>query len=182
MAGVRLRRTKQSVAIFPVATMSVKAISPDHERIVEWLKPKILPWRKMTIAIDGVDGSGKSTLSRFLAWQLGMPVIETDLALVNGNETPSHDIALIERLIKARHNLNRPVIVEGVFVLSLLEPFGVIPEILIRIQAKGISRSGSWPKKFKQYNETYPRSSAPDYDFNWVSNDDDQIIKAANIP
>jgi hypothetical protein len=123
----------------------------------------------MTIAIDGVDHSGKSTLSRFLAWQLGMPVVETDLALVNGNKIPSHDISLIERLVKARHNLDRPVIVEGVFVLSLLEPFGVTPEILIRVQAKGVNRPGSWPERFKQYNEAYPRSRTPDYDLSWVN-------------
>lgn len=111
----------------------IMKISSDQESLISKLKPLLLPWRKMTIAIDGVDGSGKSTLSRFLAWQLGMPAIETDTIIPIDSEEPKPESRLLNLLINSRHERNRPLIVEGVFVLCSLGEIGVIPEILIRV-------------------------------------------------
>ena len=121
----------------------------------------------MTIAIDGVDHSGKSTLARFLAWQLGMPAIETDLALVQSNGPPAHDIALVKRLVNMRHGMNRPVIVEGVFVLAVLEQSGIRPEIAIRAESRSHPRAGSWPEAFAEYSARHARSVSPDYLYAW---------------
>ena len=50
-----------------------------HEELLSELEKFVLPWRKLTIAVDGITGSGKSCLSRYLAWQLDMPAIDTDM-------------------------------------------------------------------------------------------------------
>jgi adenylate kinase family enzyme len=121
----------------------------------------------MTIAIDGVDHSGKSTLSRFLAWQLGMPAIEIDLALIEGDAPVNHDTKLVKRLINVRHKMRRPVIVEGVFVLRLLKELDIEPDVVIRVENKSSPRPGSWPEEFAEYNVRYGRSMNPDYEYVW---------------
>lgn len=121
----------------------------------------------MTIAIDGTDYSGKSTLARFLAWQLEMPAVETDFALLQGDGPPTHDAKLVERLVRTRHNWNRPVIVEGVFVLRLLGQLGIQPEVVIRAESRSCQRTSSWCEAFEEYNEDHIRSVSPDYLYSW---------------
>ncbi len=152
--------------------MCKQVITCDLENLVSLLKPRIQPWRTMTIVVDGVDYSGKSTLSRFLSWQLSMPTIETDLAFINSkdakdNDPPVHDVGLINRLIKMRHDMNRPVIVEGVFMLKLFDQLHIQPEILIRASCVSSPRTGSWPIAFAKYVREYPRSTEPDYKYEW---------------
>ena len=147
--------------------MACTLISPAQEQLVSWLRPMTLPLGALTIAIDGLDYSGKSTLSRFLAWQLCMPVIETDLLLIAPGDTPNHDTNLLRRLVEMRHRMNRPVIVEGIFVLRLLDEINVEPEILICAECSTARRPGSWPQQFEDYRAKYPRACAPDYRFTW---------------
>jgi shikimate kinase len=52
------------------------------------------------VATDGVDGSGKTALGRYLSWQIGSSLIETDLFLT-GHE-PSY-----------RMEEDRPVLCKG---------------------------------------------------------------------
>lgn len=124
----------------------------------------------MTIAIDGVDYAGKSSLARFLSWQSGMPVIETDFALVEGGTQcadtglilPKHDGDLLQRLIEHRHGLNRPVLVEGVFVLRQLDAIGIKPDLLIEMRSLG-RKVGTWKREFTEYCKAYPRTGTPDF-------------------
>jgi hypothetical protein len=137
------------------------------QNLTSQLRPKTQPWRNMTIAIDGIDHSGKSTLARYLAWQLGMPAIETDLMIIEDSKSISRDVPIIERLIKMRHDMNRPVIVEGVFVLKIFNQLGFQPDVLIRTECQSNPRQGAWPVEFSEYNTSYPRSVNPDYSFVW---------------
>lgn len=147
--------------------MSVLPVTDELSDLTEWLRPKTQPWRRMTIAIDGFDHSGKSTLARFLAWQLGMPVIELDFVLIQGSVPPTHDILLVKRLVKFRLSKNRPVIVEGVFVLDVLEKLGLDPEVAIRAENRRDPSTGSWPDAFAEYSARHARSVTPDYVFAW---------------
>lgn len=141
----------------------------EYQALLEWLRPQLIPWRKMIIAIDGVDHAGKSSLARFLAWQCEMPAIETDFTLTKGIKSswgscipaPVHDTSLLKTLIEHRHKLNRPVLVEGVFVLQQLEAINFEPDLLIEIQAIGVK--GTWEKKFAEYRLKHPRSASPDF-------------------
>ena len=53
------------------------------DRVLGALTPNRLP---LLIAIDGVDGGGKSSLASWLAWQLGMPAVQLDLYLTSNRE------------------------------------------------------------------------------------------------
>lgn len=151
----------------PLVSATPKRASAEYDMVTEWLRPKIYPARKLTIAIDGVEYSGKSSLARFLAWQLGLPNIETDFALTFSKEFPSHDSKLVSRLIRARHSQDRAVIVEGILVIETLANIGISPEILIRVERSGNGRTGSWPGRFREYAEKYPRSTSPDHLLKW---------------
>ena len=147
--------------------MALHPITAEYERIAIWLKPHLSPWRKLTIAIDGVDGSGKSSLARFLSWQTGIPVIETDLALLENNEVPTYDLRLLSRLITTRHKNSRPAIVEGVVILQTLHAIGINPELLIRVRQNGHDGCFGWRNAYQKYACEYPRSRQPDCELSW---------------
>jgi len=42
----------------------MRPIPTEYEPVVEWPLPQLNPWRKMTIAIDGVDHAGKSSTAK----------------------------------------------------------------------------------------------------------------------
>lgn len=143
-------------------------ITDQHRDVVARLKTVIYPWRKLTIAIDGVDNSGKSTLGRFLAWQLGMPLIETDLLLERETNEIRHDLSTLRRLLAARHDLKRPAIVEGMLVLQTLKNIGVAPDYLIYVDAKGCSGSSVWQREFEKYAQTHRSRERAQFTFSWV--------------
>lgn len=151
--------------------MKHRPIPPEYAKLADWLLPQMLPWRRLTLAIDGVDGSGKSSLARFLAWQLEMPAIETDFFLREDEATPVHETGALKSLVEKRHRANRPVIVEGVFILRQLSTIGVDPEILIRVQCPGRDGSFNWQHEFANYLAQYPRANAPDYTLAWSSSE-----------
>ena len=91
------------------------------------LRTLCVPWRQMIIGVDGRNGAGKSSLARYLGWQLGMPVLETDLWLIR--ERPLYDE--LRDLVLWRHGRNRPVIVEGIELLDTLEKIGLRLDFLI---------------------------------------------------
>lgn len=151
---------------FPMKTTST------HIELLSKLKPYVNPWRKLTIAIDGVDGSGKSTLARFLAWQLGMPAIETDLFLIADSREPTLDLALLRCLVEFRHRRDRPVIVEGIFILRTLGQLAIVPDFVIRVESAGCDGSYSWMQQFRTYEEEYLRPNELDFLFSWAQNED----------
>jgi hypothetical protein len=148
--------------------MNPREVTPEYQSAAAWLRDRVLPWRRLTIAIDGVDHAGKSSLGRFLSWQLGMPVIEADCALKPDSRQPAHDTDLIGRLLAERLAMDRPVIVEGVFVLRALANLNIEPDYVIGVQAKGRRGSHTLQYAFRRYRSTYPRARSPDYRFRWV--------------
>lgn len=144
-----------------------KEVFPEYMKLASWLQAKTKLAGKSIIAVDGINNSGKSTLSRFLAWQLGLPMIETDIALVNGTDAPCYDFSLLRKMNDAWQRQNRAIIFEGIFVLQLLDAINISPETLIRVQKRCDSQDGFWPKRFRDYQAKYPRSSAPDYLLIW---------------
>jgi hypothetical protein len=103
---------------------------PDADDLLTHLRSFCLPWRALTIAIDGRNGAGKTSVARYLAWQLGMPVLETDLWMLKMSPV-THRTGELKRLIRSRHRRDRPVIVEGVMMLRTLELIGVQPDYFV---------------------------------------------------
>src|SRR5438105_15532317 len=109
-------------------------ITKQHRVLLAALRQVIFPWRKLTIAVDGVDDVGKSTLARFLSWQLGMPTIETDLLIKPQDEGFTYDFSSLTHLTRARHERNRPVIIEGLCILQTLAQLGINTDYLIYVK------------------------------------------------
>ncbi len=111
-------------------------------RIKQALTPKRLP---LLIAIDGADGVGKSSLASWLAWQLGMPAVQLDLYLTNG-EPIQWLTADLDRAISRRLGRGCPVIVDGVLVLDALDQIVRAADFLIWVDGGGGSERGLAPQ------------------------------------
>jgi hypothetical protein len=102
-------------------------------RVKDALTPNRLP---LLIAIDGVDGVGKSSVASWLAWQLGMPTVHLDLFL-----TSLHPIqwltADLKRAVDRRLDLKRPLIVEGVLALDALDQIGRKADFVVYVKGVG---------------------------------------------
>lgn len=141
-------------------------LSEDHKKLVSELKGEIYPWRKYLIAIDGIAGSGKSGLSRYLAWQLDMPTIETDMLREREKEQPAYRLDELNNLIHARHELNRPVIVEGIFLLDTLSKLGIEPDYIIYVKSSEASVGYVLRDSLPEYIEKQKPEERADYVFN----------------
>ena len=150
--------------------MPALAIETDqHRELISKLKADLCPWRKLTIAIDGRDNVGKSSLGRYLAWQLGLPVIELDLLVHSRRESIEYDTYALGRLVSARHDRDRPVIVEGVLVLRALAQIDVVPEALIYVRAEGQEGNETWRNLFDQYEMEFASRPRTFFEFRSAS-------------
>ena len=67
----------------------------------------------------------------------------------------------LRRLIEARLNKNRPVIVEGVFLLKILYNLKLEPNYLIWVENRSREGSHTLKSEFAKYDEDYkPRTRA----------------------
>lgn len=109
-----------------------KTAPSEYDQLLATLCRAIGPDRKpLLIGVDGREGTGKSSLSSWLAWQLGMPVIHLDLFRAP-SEAVTYRAADLGRCIQARGN--RPLIVEGVLLLDALAGIGRSPDFLIFLE------------------------------------------------
>jgi hypothetical protein len=143
-------------------------ITEQHKNLVLKTWEKLNSWRSFLIAVDGKDGSGKSTLARFLSWQMGMPTIETDLFLDRGqNEIISYKKDDMRRIIKTRLDNDRPVIVEGIFLLDVLQTIQIEPDYVIYTENQGSDGSYIWQEDFVKYEEEYTPRRRAGFVFSW---------------
>lgn len=100
---------------------NVKKPLPGSEKLLEQVCHALTPNRlPLLIAIDGADGSGKSSLASWLAWQLGMPAVQLDLYLVSYHPIKWLDTELSRVVAKRLDRERRPIIVDGVCILDAL--------------------------------------------------------------
>ena len=146
----------------------LKDITEQHKRLVAKTWDQLRSWRSFLFAIDGRDGSGKSTLARFLAWQMDMPTIETELLLVpNQQDLIIYQDDDLRRLIKVRLDNNRPVIVEGIFLLDVLKRIGLEPNYLVYTENQSYEGSNIWQENFAKYDEEYTPRKKAGFVFSW---------------
>lgn len=120
----------------------MKIATAEYESLLTILCAALGPDRRpLLIGIDGREGTGKTSLSNWLAWQLGMPAIHLDLFLIQ-SEIPApieRRVSDLDRSLKARGN--RPLIVEGVLLLDALDEVGRSPDFLIFVDEQPSTRA-----------------------------------------
>lgn len=118
-----------------MADMMGGPVRPQYADAVQALTPVLLGLPGKLVAIDGRPGAGKTTLGRFLAWRFNITHLETDLFLMRGQGRLIRRNDEIVRIIDGRVKRAdpRPIIVDGVNVLQLLEAVQRPPDFLIHV-------------------------------------------------
>lgn len=131
----------------------------EYEQVVEALTPVLNNLPGKVVGIDGRDGSGKTTLGRFLAWYFNVSLIETDLFLFDGQGF-SYRLEEINRIIGFRLSKPRPVIAEGVQLLSLLSQLGRSADFLIYVKNQEFSGSKVLSHDLRAYENSHKPETA----------------------
>jgi hypothetical protein len=84
------------------------------------------------IAIDGYPGAGKSTVAREVAARLGVQCVHLDDFLLRNRGSFLKCLKYAE-LAASLHS--RPLVVEGVCLLAVLDRIGVIPDVVVYVRA-----------------------------------------------
>ena len=109
----------------PIRPREFDEIAQKLTSLLANLPPKV-------VAVGGRSGAGKTTLARFLSWYFNSSLVELDLFLAEGGRAWRN--SEVERIVRFRLDIPRPVIVEGLFVLDVLESIGVRPDYTIYVR------------------------------------------------
>ncbi len=145
--------------------------SEQHTRLRDAIRGALGGWRRFLVAIDGVDAAGKSNLGRYLGWQLGMPVIETDLYFNTEQGGLSYHFDALRLNLDARLSRDRPVIVEGVRVLAIVQELSLVPDFLIWVEQEGHTGSHLLTEQLSTYQTEFAARSRADWIFTWQPDD-----------
>lgn len=116
---------------------SMKVPIPRSGELLDRLRLALTPNRRpLLIAVDGADGVGKSSLASWLAWQLGMPAVQLDLYLANGQPIQWRT-ADLERVVACRIDRKRPLIIDGVLALDALDQIGRKADFVVFVSGLG---------------------------------------------
>lgn len=118
----------------------------------------------LLIAIDGRCGAGKSSLAAWLSWQLGAPTVNLDLFLTGkGLEWRKDDLA---RLFASRLEMG-PLIVEGVFVLDILQDINRNLDCVIFVENQNNSTQERWRGELSKYWKKHRLPESANYRLSW---------------
>lgn len=120
------------------ATFPLKVAPPAYVAALErcWLAIGYPDRKRCLIGIDGFDGAGKSSFAAWLAWQLGTPCLFLDDFRERMTPPLSWRLDEVERLLSARLDRGRPVVVESVFLLDALRQLGREPDLLVYVESE----------------------------------------------
>lgn len=141
--------------------------SDDHRALRNAVWKELPSWTRFIIAIDGRDGSGKSSLARYLAWQLGMPAIELDTFRDLSANLRAIRLGELQKAISSRLSRNRPVIVEGIFVLEPLQALDLNPDFLVIASCGGHLGSDTLREEFEAYEAKFRPQGIGPHLFRW---------------
>jgi len=96
-------------------------ILPAYKQLVAELSSVLDNLPGIIIGIDGRNGVGKTTLGRYLAWHFNVSLVESDLFLNRNENSLDYRLAEIVRIIDARLEKPRPVILDGILLRELLQ-------------------------------------------------------------
>ncbi len=104
----------------------------EYDLATSALRPVLKGFPGKISAIDGRDGSGKTTLSRYLSYFFNVSLIETDLFLIKDSGLSYH-LNQIERILQVRLAKPLPVIIEGLLVHRVLKSLSLTADFSIHV-------------------------------------------------
>jgi uridine kinase len=135
--------------------------------------------RPLLIGIDGLDGSGKSSLAAWLSWQLEMPAIHLDVYVIQNSDPLVWEFGDLARAIAgAQSGLRRPVIVEGIMLLHVLQQIDRTPDFHIFVEKEG--HETCMKEDLEPYLNSYQPKNKADYVLRWSSADHDARVRRAH--
>lgn len=100
-------------------------------------------------------------MGRFFAWYFNSSLIELDLFLTDGGLV--HRQSEIERIIDRRLSSNRPIFVEGVKVLAVLEAVGKAHDFLLYVRNPKHPRGFGFGVELDEYESNYKPEGRADF-------------------
>jgi uridine kinase len=136
--------------------------------------------RPQLIGIDGLDGSGKSSLAAWLSWQMEMPAIHLDLHIVRDSDPLVWRFDDLARALEGAQFLpsRRPVIVEGILLLRALQQISRAPDFHVFVDKDG--HEGCMKEQLDSYLNGYQPKDKANYVLRWSSADHDARIMRAH--
>jgi hypothetical protein len=127
----------------PAGAFSALSVRGDMQKASDscQLVDKVRTANAGLIGIDGIDGSGKTTLSKKLSDELGYTHINLD-DYVDRNCGTFVEHIRYDELLSSIHSTQSPVILEGVCLLAVLEKLQRKADLLIYVRR--ITDYGSW--------------------------------------
>ncbi|HEX9209262.1 MAG TPA: hypothetical protein VF901_02020 [Bradyrhizobium sp.] len=135
--------------------------------------------RPLLIGIDGLDGSGKSSLAAWLSWQLEMPAVSLDLFIVPDSSPLAFQTEHLAAVVNARSTTERPLIVEGVLLLDALDAIGRRPDMLIFVERDG--NGSTMPQHVAPYIERQQPRARASHVLTWSSAEHDRRVTLAHL-
>lgn len=126
---------------------------PDSEAIESCLL-ELKDERFCIVAIDGRDGSGKTTLGHYLALRSGRQFLDADLYLKRTRSAvPTHSRDLV-RVLNRWKRRDRPILLAGVFIGETLTMFGFSPTLVrvVRVEQSGVP---AWSEHYLKYERRF---------------------------
>jgi uridine kinase len=144
---------------------------PEFKEVADQISPNLLNLPGKILAIDGRDGVGKTTLGRFLAWYFNVSLVETDLFWRRG-EDGGYELAQIRRLVTRRLSIPRPIIVEGITVLEILQSIRTAPDILVYVERSDWEGSESLRSRLVKYETDFSPKMKADISLSLTSSEE----------
>ena len=131
----------------------------EYTTALKALEPILYNLPEKVVVIDGRPGVGKTTLGRFLAWRFNVSLIETDLFLDKSQGHYSYREEDLKAVITSRKISERPVIVEGVVALRVLDDINIQPDFHIHVTCE--DATASLTQDYEAYVKKYtPKKNA----------------------
>lgn len=118
------------------------------------------------IGIDGLPGSGKTSLATWLSQQLGCPVIPLDAYLDEDGSQPVWRYSDLNRALTELARPGQPVIMEGARLCAALQDMDLEPGILIWMENSGGREHGPEEVTDDYVQEFDPEGNA-DFTLRW---------------